>query len=73
MIRARFIYTDCLYGEWTTALPGGPMMVPNPKYAHRLMGVEFETWQSEGPPPPKPRPHSGRAYRTGVIANGRTA
>jgi hypothetical protein len=69
MIQARFVYTDYLIGEWTIVRPGGPMMVPNPRYAHRLLGVEFKT--VEGEIPPKPRRHSGRSYRVGVTSNGK--
>jgi hypothetical protein len=70
MILARFVYTNCLLGEWTPVNPHGPLMVPNPKYASRLLGVEFVNSQTEEPVNPKR--HSGRAYRTGTVSNGTT-
>jgi hypothetical protein len=69
VILARFVYKNCLFGEWTPVDPlRGPMMVPNPKYADQLLGVEFHESQLEAPP--KPRRNSNRAYRIGVVNNG---
>jgi hypothetical protein len=68
VILARFVYTNYLLGEWTPINPHAPMMVPNPEYAGRLIGVEFMESQNETPVNPKR--HPGRAYRTGTVANG---
>ncbi len=71
MILARFVYKDCVLGEWTQVDPlRGPMMVPNPEYADRLLGVEFIESQLETPPVRYGR-RPNRAYRTKVVGNGR--
>jgi len=68
VILARFVYKNCLLGEWTPALPDAPMIAPNPKYADRLLGVEFKV--TEDKPPEKTPKRSRSAYRNGVVRNG---
>ena len=69
VILARFVYKNCVLGEWTQVNPlRGPMMVPNPEYADRLLGVEFIESQQEAPPAKGRR--TTRAYRTKVVDNG---
>lgn len=71
MILARFVYTNHILGEWTQVHPHQPMMVPNPKYAGRLIGVEFMESQTESAVVSKGR-RNGRAFRMETVANGDT-
>jgi hypothetical protein len=69
MILARFVYTDHILGEWTEIRQHQPMMVPNPEYASRLIGVEFMESQTESANVSRGR-RNGRAFRMETVTNG---
>jgi len=66
MIMARFVYRNCLYGQWTPADPHGPAMVPNPEHVDQLIGVEFKEADHEI----KPSRPGKRAHKVGTVPNG---
>jgi hypothetical protein len=74
MIQARYVYQNHLYGEWVPA-EIECLMVPNPEFAHTLLGVEFKDDKNDAPPQPNSRKRSkaknlkGRRYNT-YIPNG---
>ena len=67
MIMARFVYAGSLYGEWTQAEQFDPMMVPNPEFAHALLGVQFKNTENELLPATGKRAHG---HKAGTVRNG---
>jgi hypothetical protein len=69
MILVRFVYENYLYGEWTEADPNGPMLVPNPGYKDRLIGVQAKETDNEAR---AARPKHAHAPKFGTVPNGHT-